>query len=141
MLHQLLLGALLIAITLGIQVLVISTAIAALTKVGKWFATPPLFIKNSLALIGTTLWLILGLSLSAAIWALTFISVGAFEEFESALYFSIVTFTTLGYGDIFLSEDWRLLSSITAVNGLLMFGLNTAFLVEFFRRLLEAQQE
>jgi len=49
---------------------------------------------------------------------------------ESALYYSASTFTTLGFGDITLSPQWRLLGSFAATNGLLMFGWSTAFLFE-----------
>ena len=56
---------------------------------------------------------------------------GAFETLERALYFSVVVFTTLGFGDITLPEPLRLLSGLSAANGLLLFGLSTAYLVEF----------
>jgi hypothetical protein len=48
--------------------------------------------------------------------------------FEEAVYFSFVTFTTLGYGDITLSEGWRLLSGIEALNGILLIGWTTAMI-------------
>ncbi len=60
---------------------------------------------------------------------------GAIAGLEPAVYFSLVTFTTLGYGDITLGEDWRILSALCAANGLLLFGFSTAFLVELMRRL------
>ena len=56
------------------------------------------------------------------------------QDFETALYFSFVTFTTLGYGDITLSEGWRLLSGIEALNGLLLVGWTTALLFAIVQR-------
>ncbi len=64
---------------------------------------------------------------------------GTFDAFEPARYFSVVSFTTLGFGDIVLAAEWRLLSGLSAANGLLVFGLSTAFLVEFLTRLRQAQ--
>ncbi|MGB3020865.1 MAG: potassium channel family protein, partial [Methyloceanibacter sp.] len=55
-----------------------------------------------------------------------YLALGAIGSFEQAVYFSTVTFTTLGFGDIILDERWRLLSSFEAANGLLMFGWSTA---------------
>ena len=65
----------------------------------------------------------------ALLWAIVYISVDAIQGFERALYFSIVTFTTLGYGDIVVDERWRLLASFEAVNGIIMFGWTTAIVV------------
>jgi len=61
--------------------------------------------------------------------------VGAIEQLESALYFSMVTFTTLGYGDVTLSTDWRLLASFEAANGIMMFGWSTTLVAAFIQRL------
>ncbi|MDG1171125.1 MAG: potassium channel family protein [Sulfitobacter sp.] len=66
-------------------------------------------------------------------WALLYMELGLFETLEPALYFSIVSFTTVGYGDVVLEPGWRLLAGMTATHGLLNFGLFTAFLVEIFR--------
>ena len=60
---------------------------------------------------------------------------GLFESFEESLYFSSVAFTTLGFGDITLGPEWRLLSGVMAANGLIVFSLTTAFLIELMRRL------
>ena len=59
------------------------------------------------------------------IWAALFMVIGEFDQFATALYFSGVTFATLGYGDIVLSEHWRLLSGVEAASGILMFGVST----------------
>ena len=70
-------------------------------------------------------------TLQITIWAFTYILLapeGELASLEKALYFSFVTFTTLGYGDITLSEGWRLLSGIQALNGILLVGWTTALI-------------
>ena len=56
-------------------------------------------------------------------------------EFEPALYFSTVSFTTLGYGDIVLGPDWRIMSAIEGANGLILFGWSTAFLISMMSKM------
>ncbi|MCB9989919.1 MAG: two pore domain potassium channel family protein [Rhodospirillales bacterium] len=68
------------------------------------------------------------------IWAMFYLLVGALPDIESALYFSVSTFTTVGYGDVILGTDWRLLSSIEATCGFLMFGWSAAFIFEVVTR-------
>ncbi|MGB4075879.1 potassium channel family protein [Pseudomonas sp.] len=70
--------------------------------------------------------LLVGNFLQMAIWAVLFVVLGEFESFAQALYFSGVTFATVGYGDFVLSPPRQLLSPIEAANGILMFGVSTA---------------
>lgn len=65
----------------------------------------------------------------AFIWALVYLALNAIEGLEQAFYFSMVTFTTLGYGDIVLQERWRLLASFEAGTGIIMFGWTTAIVI------------
>lgn len=63
------------------------------------------------------------------VWAFAFRNLlpsGVFETLEEALYFSFVTFTTLGYGDITLTNEWRILSGFEALTGVLLIGWSTA---------------
>lgn len=69
------------------------------------------------------------------LWASIYLFLGEFSELETALYFSAVTSTTLGYGDITLSEQWRLLGTFESMGGLILFGVSTAFLLALFNRL------
>ncbi len=71
-------------------------------------------------------------------WAVLYIWLGEFESLERALYLSTVTFTTLGYGDITLQESWQLLSSLEAANGVILFGVSTAFVFAVMRKVFEA---
>lgn len=67
------------------------------------------------------------------VWAFAFLAVGEFAALEPALYFSTVAFTTLGFGDIIVSPQWRLFASFEAAAGLFLFGLSTAFFFEVLR--------
>ena len=60
---------------------------------------------------------------------------GVSPDLEHAVYFALVSFTTLGYGDVLLPVGWRILGGMAAANGLLNFGLMTAVLVEALRDL------
>ncbi len=72
------------------------------------------------------LMLVLGNLLQGGIWALLFMSLGEFSDWDTAYYFSLVNFATLGYGDIVMSDRWRILGPIQAMNGVLMIGVSTA---------------
>ena len=72
--------------------------------------------------------LFLATILEVSMWAVLYLALDAVRTLEEAAYFSMETFTTLGYGDITLDKDWRLLSSFEGANGLLMFGWSTALI-------------
>ena len=81
---------------------------------------------STLKLSVFVLWLFGATVIEVWSWAFLYLGLGAIGSLEKAVYFSTVTFTTLGFGDITLEEEWRLLSSFEAANGLLMFGWSTA---------------
>jgi len=83
---------------------------------------------------GVVLLMFLASLLEVLVWAATFLALNAIEGFERALYFSMVTFTTLGYGEIVLDEQWRLLASFAAANGIMMFGWTTAIVIAVVQR-------
>ena len=78
---------------------------------------------------GIVLLMVLVSLVEVLVWAVTYLALNAIQGFERALYFSMVTYTTLGFGDIVLDERWRLLTSIQAANGLIMFGWTTAIVI------------
>jgi hypothetical protein len=80
-------------------------------------------------------------ALQITIWAIAYVAllpIGELQTMEEAIYFSFVTFTTLGYGDITLSEGWRLLSGIEALSGILLIGWTTALLFAVVQRIWQA---
>jgi hypothetical protein len=68
------------------------------------------------------------------ICAAAYLTFDVIEGFEKAIYFSAVTFTTLGYGDVVLDGSRRLLSSLEAINGIIMFGWSTAIVIAAVQR-------
>ena len=79
------------------------------------------------------LMLLIGNLMQVAIWALLFVLVGEFEAYNTAFYHSLVNFASLGYGDIVMSEEYRLLGALEALNGVLMVGISAATLMSFFQ--------
>ena len=71
------------------------------------------------------------------IWAVVWVMGDVLPDWNSALYFSLVTFTTLGYGDIVLGEGLRIFGAFASVTGLLAFGLSTAFMVALMTRVFQ----
>ena len=65
------------------------------------------------------------------VWSVTYriLEVPALTSLEDAFYFSMVTYTTLGYGDLVMEGSWRVLSAFEAANGLIMFGWTTAVVI------------
>lgn len=130
MFNQLLLGAFIITLTIVVQVVILGTLANFFSWIKKLFATGYRAINNILVMVVSVLWLVLGITINTWIWAVTLLWIGEFHDIETALYYSITSFTTLGYGDLILTEQWRIFGALSAVNGLIVFGLNTAFLVE-----------
>ncbi|RZV41688.1 MAG: two pore domain potassium channel family protein, partial [Acidimicrobiales bacterium] len=134
MIEQILLGSVLIIVTLVIEVIFIEITVRSLKKFDPVLQVTNIR-KTTLVLIGITLWLLAAMSIAIWIWALALRSLDVFDTLEGALYFSMVAFTTLGLGDLTLPVDWRLLSGFLSANGLFLFGLNTAILIEVMRRM------
>ena len=63
-----------------------------------------------------------------SLWAVFYYSRELFPDFETSLYFSLVSYAAIGYGDVLLPRNWRLLGAIEGVSGLLLCGISTAFI-------------
>ena len=70
--------------------------------------------------------LFLGHVVQIALWAVPFRLYGEFESFDVAFYHSAVNYASLGYGDIVMSDGWRVVGALEAASGVLMFGVSTA---------------
>lgn len=143
MMQNIILGAFLLLITCGLHIGGMMLVIYLLGLKGgplrQWFRQKHAFPVGEVVLVMANVFM-----LEVFLWAFAYMALGEIKELESAFYFSMVTFTTLGYGDIVLDQSWRLLASFQAATGIIMFGWTTAILMavvqhSYFGRKLDSQ--
>jgi hypothetical protein len=133
MLHQIAIGAGLVGATVIVQAMFMLGGLRVLERLrtnerefGHHHAT--------LIIVLFVLFMFLAVIVDVWIWAAVYVFVGAIGSFEDALYFSTTSFTTIGYGDIVLAHDWRLLGSFEGANGMIIFGWTTALVIAAIQR-------
>jgi hypothetical protein len=89
--------------------------------------------------IGLAAWMILCHLIEICVWAFVYAWQGAMPDMQSALYFSAVTYTTTGYGDLVLPAEWRLVGGVEALTGILMCGWSTAFFFAVLNQVAESR--
>ncbi len=137
MFMNIVIGSILVVVNLGIQVIALSLLIRFFIR-----RLEPSTETNQ-ASLGTDGWilsvvmivLLVGHLFQFATWAVLFTLLGEFEDFATAFYHSTVNFTSLGYGDIVMSEGRRLLGALEAANGVLMFGLTAGTVLSVMNHL------
>ena len=85
--------------------------------------------SRMIAMVLVVLGLFFAHTIEVWLWAIAFWTLNAIPNFETALYFSATTFSTLGYSDVHITDTWRLLASLEGIDGFLLIGWSTAFLV------------
>ena len=133
--QQILWGSLFLGICLVLQISFLAVAETALGRVGyklegkgKWRKVLTIFLVALVFIVGSH-------TAQVWIWAMTYVLFDVLPEWNSAVYFSLVTYTSLGYGDIVLPPAVRIFAGFAAVTGMLGFGISTAYLVSLFSRL------
>ena len=123
LLYQLILGSGVMAISVLIHASFTTLAIG-------WLRNHPIRhgtnLRRGLFIVAAVLWSFLSICAQCWVWAMVLFLLGALPDFETTLYFITVTFTTLGYGDVVLDREWRLLGSFAAANGPIIIGWTTA---------------
>ncbi len=133
MFAQLFIGSLLILCSIMIATTSWWALEAILIRLHGWSVRPPHGPKLVAILSLALFWTLLMMTVSVWLWAISLYWLDIFITLEASVYFALVAFTTLGFGDILLPQEWRLLGGMAAANGLLVFGLLTAILVEILR--------
>lgn len=98
------------------------------------------YLRKGLVISGLVWWLFLSICVQCWMWAGVFLWLGALDSLEEALYFSTVTFTTLGYGDVVLGPKWRLLGAFSAANGTIIIGWTTALVFLAVQRIYDLRR-
>ncbi len=99
--------------------------------------------KRAILLSGLVVWLFVAIILEALLWALLYLFnplITELPDMGTAFYFSMVTYTTLGYGDVVLTGQWRTLASIQAANGVIIFGWTTALIFYFIQHVYRREE-
>jgi hypothetical protein len=139
-----------IQIAMGTLLLLINITLAAISAIvleelmlrtHPWLLREPHRPKLVLLLAGVSMWVLAVITAGVWIWAAAYFWLGAFPSLEESVYFSLVSYSTLGLGDLVPAEDWRLLAGMEAANGLMNFGLLIALLVEGLRQVRLGQIE
>jgi hypothetical protein len=133
MIIKLLLGLCLMAASVAIHA---SGMVSALRWIQQRPPTAQRFWPMTWHLVMLAGWMILLHLLAISAWAALYTWRDAMPDLQSALYFSAVTYTTTGYGDLVLPPDWRLIGGIEALTGILMCGLSTGFFFAIVSRVL-----
>ena len=79
--------------------------------------------------------------LQIALWGWLFVLLGEFEDLYPAIYHSAVNFTSLGYGDVVMNQEWKLLGPLEAANGVLMMALSAAALTAILQHVIRSQAD
>ncbi len=128
MLLNIVVAAFLLMLTCGIHLLGMTFVMYLLRREGrllrKWLRRVRAYVIVEIVLV-----MFIVSILEVLLWATAYMVLGEIKDLEPAFYFSMVTFTTLGYGDIVLDESWRLLASFEAATGIIMFGWTTALVL------------
>jgi Ion channel len=110
----------------------------AIRRLRRW-PPPARFWPSTWLFVLVAVWMVLLHLVEISVWAVAYYSYGAMPDLQSALYFSAVTYTTTGYGDLVLPKEWRLDGGVEALTGILMCGWSTGFFFALVNRLYEPQ--
>ncbi|HJT41955.1 MAG TPA: ion channel [Rhizomicrobium sp.] len=129
MLHNLAAGSGLVALT----VLIHTVGLVLIASATPWLARQLGFhnhnVGRTLVMTGTVLGILAILTVEVWIWGLAYTALHATPDFVDALVLSTAMFSTIGYGEIQIDPTWRLLTALEGINGFLMIGWSTAYLV------------
>jgi hypothetical protein len=141
MVKELLIALLIVAACVVIHITGMASLVAWVLRKRSRQTSPTGLVHSSLLLI-SVFSVVLSLHLAeTAIWATFYYLRDLFGNFETALHFSLTTYTTVGYGDLLLPQKWRLLGGIEAMSGVLLSGLSTAFIFAIITSLLQARSQ
>jgi len=88
-------------------------------------------------LVRVFVWIVFLHLVQVVLWALVFLRAGELPGLETAVYFSLATYTTIGFGDVVLRPGWRVLAGIEGLTGMVLIGWSTAFVFAIVNRMYE----
>lgn len=129
MLQDLAAGSGLVALTVLIHTVGLILMATATPPLARWLGFHNHDVGRTLVMTGTVLGILGILTLEVWSWAIAYVALGATQNLPDALYLSTAMFSTVGYGEIHIDPAWRLLTALEGINGFLLIGWSTAYLV------------
>jgi hypothetical protein len=129
MVSNLTLGTLLISVTVIVHTVGLVVLARWMVWIVRWFRLHRHSLGKTIAMVTTVLGLFLVHTIEVWVWALAYLVMGVVNDLEEAVYFSTVTFSTLGYGDITPTAAWRVFAALEAMNGFILIGWSIAYLI------------
>jgi len=129
MLSNLVLGTLLISVTVVVHTLGLVMLARWMSWIVRWFRLHRHSLGKTIAMVTTMLGIFLVHTIEIWLWAFAYVATGVVDSVEGAVYFSTVTFSTLGYGDITPPPEWRVFAALEAMNGIILIGWSIAYLI------------
>jgi hypothetical protein len=126
--ENLIVGLVTMVVCLTIQCFVVAYLVHVFLVVKKKWTINLNVAGGWFLLVGVMVTMFVANLLQMVIWAGIFVAYGEFADFTTAFYHSVVNFSTLGYGDIVMSPERRLLGALESANGSLMLGLTAGLL-------------
>ena len=125
-----------IVITVTVHVLGLGLVGQGVDQLLKWFGAGRAHLPVFVGVLGATVVsATLIHAMEGAIWAQAYLYLGALENSRSAMLYSISAMTSYGHAQIFLAERWQMMGALESLNGMLLFGLTTAFLYGVIRKI------
>jgi hypothetical protein len=135
----LLLGTVLLVASMLSFAVAIALVVSLMSRVIRTGYSGESFWRNVAIMIVISLVMAAAHLMEIVLWAAAYWVSGKISNFETAFYYSAQNYTTLGYGDVVLSDHWRLLGPLEAINGVLLFGLSTAVMFAALSRLVSGR--
>ncbi|KTE03786.1 K+ channel TrkA-N [Sphingopyxis sp. H038] len=133
--HQLGLATLVVGVTVVVHLVGLALLLAILRRYRRASRRYLVILLNGGAILVATFGLFALHSAEIWIWAGIYQLLGAFTDFEHALYFSTSTYVTIGYGDVVLPPGLRILGAIEGASGIILIGWSTAFFFSIVDRM------
>ncbi|MBO9435971.1 two pore domain potassium channel family protein [Ruegeria sp. R13_0] len=137
LLHQIVWGSTFLGLCFLIEILLLTWCSVVIMKMETNLEKRGVFLATATPIAVALGFTVAIHTIQVWIWAIVWVMLNVLPDWNTAIYFSLVTFTTLGYGDIVLGEALRIFGSFAAVTGLLAFGLSTAYMVALMTRVFQ----
>lgn len=137
--QQIIWGGFFLVLCMILHIACLMLAFSILRALNQRLKTASLTVEVGSMMVVALIFLLAAHTAQIAIWSQVWLSNGTISDLNDAVYFSLVTYTTVGYGDVTLGPEMRIFGTFTAMTGVMAFGISTAFLVALMSRTIQTR--